>query len=243
MSGVLDIEAVARPERWPALRSGPTLLALLLLALAGLAFWPTYLSRLGAYAAPHHLHAAAATAWLLLLAVQAWLAGRGGRELHRLLGWSSVLVAPLFLLSGWWMIVALAGSDSPFAREHGPRIAASSLVALAWFGAAWALALRNRRRPALHRAYLLSTLVVMVPPIADRLLYFHAPWPPSPQGNLLLSLGLCAALALLAILRDAGPATRPFRLLLGVIAGQLLATMVLAAHPAWRQWLAAIGDA
>ncbi len=228
-----------RPRTWPS----PTYAALLLLALAGLAFWPTYLSRLGAYAAPHHLHAAAATAWLLLLAVQAWLAGRGGRQWHRLLGWSSLLLAPLFLLSGWWMIVALAGSDSPFAREHGPRIAASSLVALAWFGAAWALALRNRRRPALHRAYLLSTLVVMVPPIADRLLYFHAPWPPSPQSNLLISLGLCAVLALLPILRDAGQAARPFQLLLGVITAQLLATTLLAAHPAWRQCLALIGDA
>ncbi len=224
-------------------RPGPAPAALLLLGLALLAFWPTYLSRLAAYPAPHHLHAASAAGWLLLVASQAWLAGRGRRTTHQVLGWTSLLLAPLFLLSGWWMIMARAGSDSPFARAHAPRIAASSLIALAWFGAAWALAIHHRRRTPVHRAYLLTTLVVMLPPVLDRLLYFHAPWPPAPQVNLLLSLSLCGALALGPLLKDGGGAAlrRPYRRLLGVVAVQLIAVTVLPAQPAWRQLVAAIG--
>ena len=58
-------------------RSGPYFAGMLLVALV--AFWPSYLSQLGANGAYTHLHAILATLWILLLIAQPTLAIQGAR--------------------------------------------------------------------------------------------------------------------------------------------------------------------
>src|SRR5690349_11567070 len=68
-------------------------------ALALLAFWPTYLSQVGAANFYIHLHAASAAGWMLLLVGQAWAIGARRVALHRALGKLSYALAPLVLVS------------------------------------------------------------------------------------------------------------------------------------------------
>src|SRR5262245_48969713 len=89
--------------------SAPYFIALLL--VAGVAFWPSYLSRPTSVSGYTHLHAITATAWMLMLVVQP-LAIRNRRlGWHRALGRASYAVAPLVVIS----MVLLAHSRMPIA--------------------------------------------------------------------------------------------------------------------------------
>ena len=94
--------AIARPL--DISRSSPYFLALLVMALV--AFWPSYLSQLVASSAYIHLHALAATLWLLLLIAQPLAVRKRRMQVHRSLGKASFVLAPLMVLS----IVLLAHS-------------------------------------------------------------------------------------------------------------------------------------
>ncbi|MFP3947317.1 MAG: hypothetical protein ACLFWG_01175, partial [Longimicrobiales bacterium] len=71
------------PRRRPVdlARSGPWFAAFFLLAL--IAFWPSYLSRLGAQTAYTHLHAVTAAVWMTLLIAQPVLIRIRRFDLHR----------------------------------------------------------------------------------------------------------------------------------------------------------------
>ena len=97
------MRVIARPIDFS--RSGPYFAGLFLVALV--AFWPTYLSIApSASSAYTHLHAVTAAAWMLMLVAQP-LAIRARRiRLHRLIGQTSYVLAPLMLVT----IVLLAHS-------------------------------------------------------------------------------------------------------------------------------------
>src|SRR5215475_5735242 len=72
--------------------------ALALFAVA--AFWPTYLSRIGAVTEGHvHAHGAVMASWLAMLVAQAFLIRSNRRPIHKLLGKASYVLAPLVVLS------------------------------------------------------------------------------------------------------------------------------------------------
>lgn len=71
--------------------------AFLLLAL--IAFWPTYLSRIGASTAYTHLHAVTAVLWMMMLVAQPAAIRARRLDLHRGLGKISFGLVPLIVLS------------------------------------------------------------------------------------------------------------------------------------------------
>lgn len=150
----------------------------LLLAVAVVAFWPTYLaiapSKTSAYT---HLHALTATLWLLMLISQP-LAMRFRRMAwHRTVGRLSYVLAPAIVLT----IVLLAHSRLQGTPEPMWPIRTYILylqVALGGlFALAYAAAIATRRRSALHARFMVCTALTLIDPIVVRLMLWVDPTP------------------------------------------------------------------
>jgi hypothetical protein len=146
---------------------------LALLPLAGLAFWPSYLSQVATAPLQFHAHGVTATLWVLLLTAQSWSIHAGRRGLHRTLGLASLALFPLFLAGGMSIFIGMAqrfaGELSPFYTLWAARLAWLDIVAVAGFAAFYFEALRQRRTIPLHAGYLLATAIFLLPPILGRL--------------------------------------------------------------------------
>src|SRR5215210_6028039 len=68
-------------------------------ALALIAFWPSYISQPASFAPYTHLHAAAASIWMILLIAQSWAISARRVAQHRLFGKLSYFFAPLMVIS------------------------------------------------------------------------------------------------------------------------------------------------
>ena len=141
---------------------------LLLIGVAG--FWRSYFARFAAVDPAHHFHSLTALSWMALLLAQGALARSRRFVLHRRLGRLSYVLAPLFLLAGARMIVALLAGTDAFARAHGARLVPVDVVALAAFALLFAQAIRHRRDPARHARYMAGTGVLLLSPALARLL-------------------------------------------------------------------------
>lgn len=208
---------------------------LLLVAVAG--FYPSYFGRLRSADAVHHAHGIAATLWMLLLIAQSWLIGRGRRRAHRILGWSSLLLVPLFLLSGFGVIHAMVASPGPFSARFGARLAFVDLLSLLFFAGTYGLALARRRDPALHMRLMASTAPLLIPPALSRLLANTIPAIPSFEAAFQLSF-LAAELVALALILDdrrQGRVRAPYPALLAVLVMEHAGFFLVASWPAWER--------
>jgi hypothetical protein len=146
---------------------------LALFPLAGLAFWPGYVSRIATAPAQFHIHGITATLWLMLLVAQSWTMQRGQRGLHRRFGLLSLVFFPMFLAGGVGIFLGMAQryveGSSPFYTLYAPRLAWIDIVSVAAFALFFHEALRHRRRVHLHAGYLLATAILLLPPVLGRL--------------------------------------------------------------------------
>lgn len=140
---------------------------LLLTAFAG--FFPSYYARLGDARALHHFHGATATLWIALLIGQGWLMRRKQVALHRSIGKASLLLVPLFAISGLMIVHDMLTRDSGFARTFGPRLSFIDISSVAWFVFAYCMALHFRRDMPLHARFMASTALPLLPPALSRL--------------------------------------------------------------------------
>jgi hypothetical protein len=73
--------------------------AYLYLALGSIAtvigFFPTYFNKLGETDALHHFHGITGSLWMIILIVQPLLYRLGKMKFHRIVGWTSVALAPI----------------------------------------------------------------------------------------------------------------------------------------------------
>lgn len=149
------------------------------IAMTVLAFWPGYFSQLGSAKIAWHVHAATATAWMLLLAAQSWSIDRGNRALHRGLGLAIFALVPLFLIGGAGvehsMAVATGSGDDPFYNLWGPSLGLYDLIASLGFVLLTTMALKDRRNMARHAAWLLATPLLLVGPALGRIYNAHLP--------------------------------------------------------------------
>lgn len=152
-------------------------------------------TRLGPVTPLVALHAALAFAWLLLFVVQATLAGRGTRDLHRRLGVGTLALAAALVVTGY--LTSIAAARRGFDLSGDLRTAADplgslvfplgdlvSFTALVTLGALW------RRRPDRHKRVMLLATVgsLMAAPLAHLIGQFPAlhAFPP------IILLPLCA---------------------------------------------------
>lgn len=145
---------------------------LALFPLAGMAFWPQYLSQIRTAAFEFHAHGVTASLWLMLLAVQSWTIHHGHRSTHRKTGTLSLALFPLFLMGGVGIFIGMARryvEGSPFHAMYAPNLAWLDVVAVGGVAYFFYEALRQRRKVHPHSRYMLATAIFLLPPIIGRL--------------------------------------------------------------------------
>ena len=193
---------MSRAAREPGLAGAVAGGAATLLALSSLAFWPLYLSRPAAAVDGYtHLHAVLGTAWVVMLIAQALLVRAGRIAPHRYLGRASYIVGPAFALSGLllahYRFSRMAAAT--FEQEAFSLYLPLSVIVL--FLAAYALAMRHRRRYRLHARFMACTAILLVDPVAGRVMGFYLPELPAVWQYQAITFGVEFVLAV-ALLRS-----------------------------------------
>jgi hypothetical protein len=102
------------------------------------------------------------TLWCVMLISQAYLIRIKRLEVHRLIGKASYVIAPVNVV----LMLVVARNSLPQVAERLDRVnptvgvhfvIAASFVNAVLFGVFFALAMRNRRTPAVHARYMLCT--------------------------------------------------------------------------------------
>jgi hypothetical protein len=205
------------------------------------AFWPGYLSKLPGGGFYRHLHAVVMTLWFGLLIAQPLLIRSGRRPLHRLLGKSAFVLAPLAVVS------MILGVHSRMLELKDPLQAYYAVLPLAiamLFAVAVTLALVYRKQPALHARFMICTGLALIDPVGARLLGYY--FPPLPdwayQGT---TFTLTDLLLLFLIWREwrAPRGRAAFPVMLAVAIPLQVTVFVLPYGPAWQsaiQWFRAL---
>src|SRR5215210_3760714 len=81
---------------------------LVVIAVIGLGFWPSYFAQWGSVPWQFHAHGVAASLWVLMVLAQSWTVHKEQLPLHRAVGKSSLLLFP-FLIGGLAAIIDLTG--------------------------------------------------------------------------------------------------------------------------------------
>ena len=163
---------------------------IVLFVLAGLAFWPLYISRLGTGIDPYtHWHAFLAVGWCGLLISQPLLLP-GHRQAHRRLGAVSYLLAPAFAIAS--LLLAHARfrvmDNVRFQQEAANLYLPLSAVLL--FTISYLLAMYYRRMMPLHARFMILTGLPMIDPVIGRILAFYGPAFPNPLLIQAITFGL-----------------------------------------------------
>lgn len=144
-----------------------------LFPLIALAFWPNYLSILSTSPPSFHFHGITATLWLILLIAQSWSIHHGHRTFHKTNGLISLALFPLFLAGGASIFVGMAEryvtAASPFSAIWPPHLAWLDFVSVGGMAYFYFQALKHRRNVGRHSAYLLATVIFLLPPVFGRL--------------------------------------------------------------------------
>lgn len=139
---------------------------LLLLPLAFFGFYKTYFSQFPDFNEKitvfHHLHAAIATIWIVMLVVQPLLMRYRKLKIHRMVGKLSYIVFPLLILSFVPMILRTIIHGRPV----NIFVPIADCVILITF---YALAIINIKKTPLHMRYMIGTAIVFLGPTIGRI--------------------------------------------------------------------------
>jgi len=112
-----------------------------------------------------HLHGLTYFSWMLLLITQAALVNVRNVALHRSLGTFGIALATAVIFMGALITILGASNASPTAA-HGIYL---GIAAVTGFGLLFTLAIRNTRRPDIHRRLILFAMLPILPPGIHRL--------------------------------------------------------------------------
>ena len=160
----------ARPM--PLYHRSPLYFSLLLL-IAIVGFFPSFYARALEAKGLHQFHGIVATLWMLLLIGQGWFMRSRKISVHRSVGKLSLVLVPLFAVSGLMIVHDMLTRDSGFARSFGPRLAFVDISSIVFFVFAYAMAIYHRGEMALHARYMAATALPLLPPALSRLLGNH----------------------------------------------------------------------
>jgi hypothetical protein len=115
-----------------------------------------------------HLHGVAFVAWMILLLVQSALVNAGNVKLHRTLGTWGIAQGTATILVGLMMQLVASGRGFAAGRPAGTDGLYLGLLAFLGFAVMFALAIRNRTRPDIHRPMILFAMLPVIPPGVNR---------------------------------------------------------------------------
>lgn len=145
---------------------------LAILPITVLAFWQSYFGKLTDAPIEHHIHGITGTAWIVLIALQSWSIHQGNVSLHRLTGKALFILVPPMI--GAFALVTHAGAlksvaGSVFYIKFGQALLTTDAMLTFSTAIQVYLALRFRRQVYLHSAFMISTVIGLLPPILSRL--------------------------------------------------------------------------
>jgi hypothetical protein len=140
---------------------------MLALAVTVFGFMPTTIGKYGPPDTIRVVHGLFATSWMVLLIVQSWLIGHRHNRLHRLLGWSSVIIAPGTVISALAVLLISQGQGH-FPPDLLLILDWIDLWSLTLFSGLYVAGILNRRTMSLHSRYLGSTIFVVLIPALGR---------------------------------------------------------------------------
>lgn len=112
-----------------------------------------------------HMHGAVYSSWMILLVAQALLVNVRNVALHRSLGMFGIALAAGIIFFGALITILGAQGSSPTAA-HGIYL---GITAVTGFAFLFTLAMRNTRKPAIHRRLILLAMLPVLPPGIHRL--------------------------------------------------------------------------
>jgi hypothetical protein len=216
---------------------------LLLFPIVGLAFWPGYFGRLASAEWELHLHGITASLWIVLTALQSWSIHHRSIPLHRLAGRASLLLFPLFWISGLFIVrfqaVGFATSAGAFHTAFGAPLSGLDIVTSGCVAALYLIALARRRTVAVHAAAMLAIPLFLAPPIIVRLLQIipiFAVHSAAQTWRFAMDLHLCnllSAIAALWLYRKRPSTAWPFLIVVGAMVAESLFMATVAVSPQW----------
>ena len=116
---------------------------------------------------PFHLHGIVFTAWTLFFVYQTALIAAGKRSFHRRIGWIGAGFAAFVALFGASLTIHAVRIGSAAGRQQMPDLLISGLMDVVLFSLLFALGVKMRGRPAIHkRLMMLAMLCAIIPAIA-----------------------------------------------------------------------------
>ena len=185
-----------------------------------------------------HLHGIVMTLWVALFVVQTRLVAGRRIRLHQRLGYASIALAALIIVTGVPTALRMGKFGSQAAPPDIPTqlFLIVPLFDLVMFAGLFATALWYRRRPAEHKRLMLLTAVNFLPPAFARIPALQ------PLGPLAF-FGIPALLALLVVGLDARRYGRVHRIFAGatfLLIASFVARLALMWTSAWKNlsgWL------
>jgi hypothetical protein len=118
-----------------------------------------------------HLHGLLFFSWMILLVVQAGLVGAANVKLHRSLGTYGIAHASVVIYTG--ILLQLIGSRQgmEMGNPTGTDGLYLGLAAFIGFFLMFTLAIRNTRRPEIHKRMILFAMLPVLPPGVNRFWY------------------------------------------------------------------------
>lgn len=212
-----------------------------LLAMAVFAFWPSYFSRPSAATAYMHVHVVVMALWMALLVIQPFLIRARRNALHRRLGKSAFLLAPLAVVTALLLAHSrLAPLGAAELAEVAPFVYLP-LQAAGLFGLTAGLALLHRKSPALHARYMICTSLTLIDPVVARILGFRLPALANDLHYALIGFAITDAILLALLLSNvrAGPGRTVFATMLVVFGLVHAGYFTLAQTDAWSSFVVA----
>lgn len=149
---------------------GAQALALLAIGVTLIGFWRTFFTQLGNTDTLHMLHGASSVGWLVLVLIQASLIRARKFNHHRLLGWCSVVLFTLLLVSAWNVLaLLLSGKGSPMPFELAKLFAMSDVTAIPLMIILYGAAIWFRKDRHVHSRLISGTLLAGLLPATARM--------------------------------------------------------------------------
>jgi hypothetical protein len=155
-----------------------------------------------------HLHALIFVSWMILLVTQSALVGAGNVRLHRSLGTWGIAHATAIMIFGLTLQLIATRGAMLKGFEPGTDGLYLGLCAFAGFTTMFTLAIRNRRRPEIHKRMILFAMLPVLPPGVNRFWSEALGLEPIPVIPLYATLWTMAAAILIHERRRTGKISR-----------------------------------
>ena len=211
-----------------------------------ISFWPSFFSAIVRVETHLIIHGISAISWMLISVLQAWLINSKWRSYHRTIGYVSLVLAVVVVLSGLQVLQTMLLKDHSVDGSH-PLLAIKffyvDIIALLLFSVFLWLAIRAARTHdiALHKRMIVCTAIIPLEAALERTFIYGTPGL-VPNWNIALYASTTTLIVLMALLigldRWKKRSRWPYAALLAYYVLMLLTTDWIA-DTAWFQALAA----